>query len=499
MALLALGLANILLLGITSLLLYTLAHIIYNLYFHPLAHFPGPFFMRATRLGHAILLCRGTLPFDLLSLHRKYGPIVRIAPDELAFSDPRAWKDIMGYRGSNGQEEMGKYDKFYRPIKELMMDDDIVCADKEDHALLRRTMAHGFSDKSMREQQPIIQGYVDLLIKGLRENGDKGKKKVDVAAWYNFATFDIIGDLAFGEAFGCLEKGEYHPWVKAIFNVGRTGVIFQSVVHWPFLVRGLIRLAPKRIEEERREHIELTCGMLKRRMERAGERSDLVEGLLRKADEWGLTLEKLQANSALLIIGGSETTATMLSGVTYLLMANPEALKKLTAEVRGAFKDEEEINFATVSNLPYLLACLDEGLRMYPPVAGGLPRVVPRGGASIAGHYIPENTVVAVHQWSMYHNPEHFKNPESYHPERWLNDPEFANDHKDAFQPFHVGTRNCLGRNLAYIEMRIILARVLWNFDIKIDEESMDWMSKQRIFNFWDKGPLYAYLTPVSR
>ncbi|KAK3998014.1 Isotrichodermin C-15 hydroxylase [Cladorrhinum sp. PSN332] len=497
MALLTLGLGNILLLGIASLLAYTLGYIIYNLYFHPLARFPGPLLMRATRLGHCIPLCRGTLPFDVLDLHKKYGPVVRIAPGELAFSSPQAWKDIMGYRGASGQEEMGKYEKFYRPIKDLTT--DIVNADKNEHALLRRTMAHGFSDKSMREQQPLIQQYVDLLIKKLRENGKEGKGKVDIAAWYNFTTFDVIGDLAFGESFGCLDGGEYHPWVKAIFNVARLGVIFQSVVHWPLLAELLIRLAPKRVKEERQEHMDMTIEKLKRRMEKGEERPDLVEGLLRKADEWGLTLEKLQANSAILIIGGSETTATLLSGVTYLLMTNPEAMKKLAAEIRGAFKSDEEIDFATVSNLPYLLACLDEALRMYPPVPTGLPRVVPRGGASIAGHYVPESTTVAVHQWSMYHNDEHFKDPHSYHPERWLNDPEFADDHKDAFQPFHIGTRNCLGRNLAYIEMRIILARVLWNFDIKIDQESLDWMSKQRIYNLWEKGPLYTYITPVSR
>ncbi len=51
--------------------------------------------------------------------------------------------------------------------------------------------------------------------------------------------------------------------------------------------------------------------------------------------------------------------------------------------------------------------------------------------------------------------------------------------------------------SLAYIEMRIILARVLWNFDIRIAEDSLDWMSKQRVYNFWEKGPLNVYLTPV--
>ena len=77
--------------------------------------------------------------------------------------------------------------------------------------------------------------------------------------------------------------------------------------------------------------------------------------------------------------------------MTYLLCTNPDALRKLAAEIRGAFKSEDEINFSSVSTLPYLLACLDEALRMYPPVPIGLPRVVPEGGAMIAGHYVPED------------------------------------------------------------------------------------------------------------
>ncbi|KAK4152708.1 cytochrome P450 [Chaetomidium leptoderma] len=512
MALLSLSLGQIIALGFASFTLYVTAYILYNLFLHPLRQYPGPLLMRATRWGYNLRLVSGTLPFDMLALHQRHGPVVRVAPDELAFCDPQAWKDIMGHHhrsssasgggrrdvddGSAGSGEMEKSAKFYMPVEGLPT--DIVNAGREEHGLLRRTMAHGFSDRSMREQQPLIQGYVDLLIRRLREVGEGGQK-VDVAAWYNFTTFDVIGDLAFGESFGCLDNSAYHPWVKAIFDVARAGTVFQSLAHYPIVIKFLLALIPAKFMEERNRHMQMTMEKLKRRMEAGKERADLVEGLLKRADEWGLTLEKLQANSAILIIGGSETTATLLSGVTFLLLTNPEAMTKLTAEIRGAFKSEDEIDFASVSTLPYLLACLDEALRMYPPVPTGLPRVVPRGGASIAGNYVPEKTVVAVHQWAMYHNDDHFKDPFVYHPERWLGDPAFADDHKEAFQPFHLGPRNCLGRNLAYVEMRVILARVLWNFDMRIAEDSLDWMSKQRIYNFWEKGKLNAYLTPVGR
>lgn len=300
-----------------------------------------------------------------------------------------------------------------------------------------------------------------------------------------------------GKSFGCLENSDYHPWVKAIFQLARAGTVFQCLAQYPGVMRLVLALMPGWLMKKREEHMALTRAKLSRRMEAGKERPDLVEGLLQKREEWGLTMEKLQANSSILIIGGSETTATLLSGVTFLLLTNRPALERLTAEIRVKFTSEDEIDFVSVNALSYLFACLEEALRMYPPVPMGLPRVAPKGGATIAGHFVPEKTIVAVHQWAMYHNDAHFKDPFSFRPERWLGDPEFANDHKEALQPFHIGPRNCLGRNLAYLEMRIILARVLWNFDMRIAEQSLDWMGKQRVFNFWEKGPLYVHLTSV--
>lgn len=169
------------------------------------------------------------------------------------------------------------------------------------------------------------------------------------------------------------------------------GTIFQVLSHYPPLIKLMLALAPKSLMEEHEKHTENAKDKLRRRMEMGHDRADLVEGLLKRKDEWGLTLDKLQANSAILIIGGSETTATLLAGATFLLATSPVALKKLTEEIRSAFNSEDEIDYASVSVLPYLLACLDEALRMYPPVPTGLPRVVPKGGASIAGHFIPED------------------------------------------------------------------------------------------------------------
>ncbi|KAF9890223.1 hypothetical protein FE257_006135 [Aspergillus nanangensis] len=477
----------------TLALLYCITSIVYNVYFHPLSRFPGPFSHTISRIPYLYRSINGTLPFDMLELHRKYGNVVRVAPDELAFSHPDAWKDIMGHR--KGDEEMAKARWFYHPIEDDAV--HIVNESREKHGHLRRQMAHGFSEKAMRDQEPLIRQYIDLLIERLRANCVDGKPVV-LSDWYNYTTFDIIGDLAFGEPFGCLRGSSYDDWIKGIFESGRLGTILQGLSFYPLVKRGLMALVPHSIREAHYKHKRLTQAKMQRRMANSEGRPDLIDGLLRKKEELGLSIEELVANAEILIIGGSETTASLLSGVTYLLLENQAAYETLVTEVRSTFQTEDEINLISVNKLTYMLACLDEGMRMYPPIANGLPRTTPQHGAEILGHHIPGHTFVSIHQWALYRRAEYFADPDTYHPERFLGDNRFIDDRRDALQPFHVGPRNCLGRNLAYSEMRLILARIIFNFDLKIADDTHEWI-QQRNFLMWQKGPLRVHLTPVVR
>ena len=110
-----------------------------------------------------------------------------------------------------------------------------------------------------------------------------------------------------------------------------------------------------------------------------------------------------------------------------------------------------------------------------------------------------QQTRVGVHHLAAYHSSRNFYEPKSFHPERWLpehqQDPTspFFNDNREVFRPFSDGPRNCIGRNLAYHEMRLIMARLLWNFDMTLCEISRNW-SKQRTFALWEKPPLMVKL-----
>ena len=126
-------------------------------------------------------------------------------------------------------------------------------------------------------------------------------------------------------------------------------------------------------------------------------------------------------------------------------------------------------------------------------------RVVRPGGASIAGQWVPGGTSVALQQYAACRSDLNFRRPTEFLPQRWLADPEFAHDRRAASQPFSVGPRNCIGRQLAYAEMRLILARILWRFDMELDWGSMgsnDWLLEQPVWVLWYKSPLWVKLSP---
>ncbi|KAI0377117.1 cytochrome P450 [Hypomontagnella monticulosa] len=487
--------ASFALLGAAILVFSIVGNIIYTLFLHPLRSYPGPILWRISSIPRVYHEYNGNLTFRIAELHKKYGSVVRITPRELAYNHPQAWKDIYGHR-TGGAPEFPKWDEWYRTVSTFPT--SVIDAEREEHSILRRQLSHGFSDKSMREQDPIIRGYVDLLIQRLHENSKNGSVALNMREWYNWTTFDVIGDLGFGSSFGCLQNSSYHPWVRLITQSLKETSRFHALIHLGFkpLVDQLFKWG---IMKKNKEQFALVRNKLQERMKLGVERPDLIEGLLRKKDEWQMGLEKLTFNSNILIVAGSETTATLLCGATYLLTTHPEHLARLTKEVRSAFKSEDEINLTSVGNLQFMLACLNEAFRRYPPVSNELPRSSPKGGGTVLGKHVPEGAVVSVWQWPLNHDSRFWKDPMTFAPERWMGDPAYKDDCLEAMQPFSFGPRNCIGRNLAYAEMRLILAKIVYNFDMTIADECRNWIYGQKSYTLWDKPDLNVYLTPVPR
>ena len=259
---------------------------------------------------------------------------------------------------------------------------------------MRRLLAHGFSEKALRAQEPLLQSYVDLLIAQLRKRTSESvnhQANVDIVQWFNFTTFDIAGDLTFGESFHCLEEANYHPWVAILFLSFKAITLTTSCRLLPGFSTLLNWMMPKSIMQKRKDHFELATNRVHKRLEQGDnpQRPDFMTYVVRYNDEKGVTVPEIEATFSLLVIAGSETTATALSGMATYLLQSSQSLHTLTMEIRQSFKRESEITLDRVTKLPFLNAVIEEGLRLCPPVPSLLPRLVPTGGAIVCGNLIP--------------------------------------------------------------------------------------------------------------
>ncbi|UPK91762.1 hypothetical protein LCI18_002697 [Fusarium solani-melongenae] len=392
-----------------------------------------------SRIPYTAMFLSGNGTVRMLQIHQKYGEIVRVGPNQLSFMNPDAWKQIMGHRKSS-EAENTKVPNFFRGGNRT-----ILGANRESHSQQRRLLSHGFSAQAMMDQQPTIKKYVDLLINQLHENGSGGSKALDAVAWLNFTTFDLIGDLSVGEPFGSLRNGSYHPWVALIFASIQAGAWSFAFSQFPLLSVLMDLLIPRHLKQKAKDHERLTHHLVDKRLAMNTDRLDFLSAITKPRGSMTLSKEQIYGNAGILIIAGSETTATALSGQLYYLCQTPSVMKKLVEEVRNYFKSEEEIDLLSVQKLPYLGACLEEGLRLYPPVPTGVPRFT-TDDIILFDQKIPRGTILEIWQWPMFRNPEYFKEAGHFIPERWLGDSRFANDRLDAVQPFSFGPRNCLGK-----------------------------------------------------
>lgn len=357
----------------------------YNTYYHPLSLYPGPKACAASRIPYFRALLGGRLVRQVTKWHEIYGPVVRIAPDELSYSSAAAWKDIYGHRQGHAQNL--KDSRFYSsPISDTPVDNFPRNAEQSRY---RQSLSQAFSNFSLHEQERVIKKYVDMFITRLHQQIETKTCSTDMVAWYSFTMFDITRDLAFGESFDCLKKSQYHGWISMVFDQIRVGVYLNVTKRIPG-GKGLLRfLLPKFLISRIKQQI-LTAEGIESRIHSGNDQATFLNHILRKNDpSRRLTAPEIISNASAFILAGSETTATALCGITYYLLREPTAMKKLAEEIRSAFNTEDEITISSVSKLKYIFAVINEGMRMYPPVPIGLPRVVEGEGTVIDGQWVP--------------------------------------------------------------------------------------------------------------
>jgi len=245
--------------------------------------------------------------------------------------------------------------------------------------------------------------------------------------------------------------------------------------------------------------LDFTNERLEKRLRNHPDRPDLWTQIIDKGvGDQAIDEQEHRGLAFFFMVAGTETTASALSAMTYFLLTNPEYKKKLLEEIRPTIRTFDDVTLNKLGQLKYLNAIISESLRLYPPVPIALPRRSPRQGGHVDGQYIPGDVICSVPHFSAGHNPDHFLEPDSFRPERWLGDPKYKNDHLSAVEPFHVGPRNCVGKNLAWHEMRLFFVATFAFFDLELAVESKNWLADNQVFTVWQKPPLWCRVRPAS-
>ncbi|TVY92225.1 Cytochrome P450 monooxygenase [Lachnellula willkommii] len=341
----------------------------------------------------------------------------------------------------------------------------MISAPATDHARLRKALGPGFSQNYVRSQEPVIMKHIDSLINILHKESNKGKDlnlPVKLAEWINFTAFDIMGDLAWGVSFNCLSTGSYHPWI--LVASWYKGLLFGVTLKlYPLLGAPVGLITPPSAKAGVAIVIETSKTNLTHRLKRSNERPDLMSSLLRYN-------EKIIVNFSTIIVGGSDPLTSVVAGCFTYMLRKPEVLACVESEIRSSFKSENEINVESTKKLIYLHVVLLEALRLCPPVPDSIRRAAKKEGMEISGYNIPGDIVVGVTVYAALRAVRTFTSPDEFLPERWL-DSDFNILEYPGFYPFGFGPRSCPGQALAWAEMNLLVAKLLWNFDIRDTKE----------------------------
>jgi len=249
-----------------------------------------------------------------------------------------------------------------------------------------------------------------------------------------------------------------------------------------WMAKLLFKLVPAKAAAWRRLHFTKTR---KKVMQRVSEgpngTKDFVHQVFHgKSDKPLLSPTEVVLDVSLLLVAGSETTSILLTAMTYCIGMHVRIYSKLVDEIRKAFTSDANISLESTGNLPYLDACIKEALRIFPPASVANMRVVPAAGIVVQGMYLPGGTIAGVSPWAAARSPSNFDAPEEYRPERWLhhdgNKSQASKDNLTASKPFGYGAKACLGVELAFAEVKLLMSKMLWHFDIRVyQDENLDW------------------------
>jgi cytochrome P450 len=299
----------------------------------------------------------------------------------------------------------------------------------------------------------------------------------------NYLSFDIMADVVFGAKYNLLQNERFRYVTESI---DKSNIRMSALIQFPkfaalkidkYLFRDAIvarnrfvkfvmRVVKDRLDKSKTTSIDINCP--------TSEDADVFANLAAAKDPEtgeGFRPDEIAAESTTLIVAGSDTSSTAIASVLFYLADNKDAYSKAAEEVRSKFFSREQIVMgASLASCTYVRACIDESLRMSPPVGSALWREVMPGGTTVDSQAVPAGVDVGVPIYTVHHDPKYYTEPFEYKPERWLVDDGTGSIERgrSVFNPFSVGTRGCLGKGLANTEIMLTVATMLFVGDFRL-------------------------------
>ncbi|CVL12361.1 related to pisatin demethylase cytochrome P450 [Fusarium proliferatum] len=470
---------------------------VYNRYRPGLSRIPGPSFAKWTRLWRLHDVYKGQSHQTAIRLHKKHGPLVRIAPNIISVGDPAAIKTIYGLTGAFTKSAFYPIQSISwnkKPQMNLFSTRDTVY-----HREQKKKVAHAYSLTSLLGSEEAMDSCTELFTSRLDE-WVMTQKPIDLGAWLQYYAFDVVGEVTFAQKLGFLETGgdvdgmmetiegilfyasmcgqvpEMHPFLlgNPLFPY-----LIPAMESWNAVLTFTLKAINSRTTIQRDGELELSDD---------GTRDFLSKwAAVKNKDPLKMSTRDVITHLSTNVFAGSDTTAIALRAIIYFLIKHPQKMTKVVEEIDTANENgklSDPISYKeSTSHLPYMGAVIKEAMRLHPSVGLLMERHVPPQGAEICGQFIPGGTIVGINPWVLHSDPTVYKDPESFVPERWLTaDAELLSKMENSFLSFGAGSRTCIGRYISLMEMHKVVPQLLRRYTIELENPKAEWRTSNRWF-----------------
>ncbi|KAI0476857.1 cytochrome P450 [Xylaria cf. heliscus] len=453
------------------------------------SHVSGPPFAALSNLPRLLWARSGKAHETYISLHQKYGDLVRVGPNVISVGDPRALSSIYGITANFGKSD------FYRVLQPMSKGHIVPglfhTQDEKLHRLMKRPIASIYSMSNLVEFEPYVDSTISFLFKRLEEVQAKSGRACDLGVWLQWLAFDVMGEITFSKRLGFLDEAKdvegimasiwssfqyaswvgQMPWLDSLWVKNPIISRFMPEKNNPIVSFALAR------GNERQDGKHGSPGYNSRDF-----MSRFVEARAKdtsKIPEWYVT-----AWATSNVLAGSDTTAIVLRSIIYFLLKNPQSLLKLQQELSLAQSEgrlSDIVTWKQSRDLPYLDACVKEAGRLHPPIGLLLERVVSKGGVTLCGKYFKEGTVVGMNPWVVHRNKDVFgHDADQWNPDRWLGDMERRILMEKSLLTFGAGHRTCIGKNISYLEIYKLIPTMFARYDITFADPKKEWIVTNR-------------------